>query len=157
MRIATPFLDVGELESKWYFQNMATRSYSLIWCVPVGLNSCRLRVCGASVNPFKRWHSRWGVISGPPTLRDACDRVCPVGAALQVVSCASGGGVQVAVRGGGFRGFMLGFFDGFRWQGSCRGMMSLALLGRPAILTHDVSEGSGCECRECEEREHWEV
>ena len=101
MRSATPFLDVGELESKWYFQNMATRSYSLIWCVPVGLNSCRLRVCGASVNPFKRWHSRLGVISGPPTLRVACDRVCPVGAALKVVSCAAGGGSGGGEGGGG--------------------------------------------------------
>ena len=41
---------------------------------------------------------------------DACDKVCPVGAALKVVSCAAGG-VQVVVRGGG----VLGIHVGVHW------------------------------------------
>ena len=54
-----------------------------------------LIVWGAVVNPFRRWHNLLGVISGPPTFRDAWERASPVGGALN-----RGGGGSLCVFGG---------------------------------------------------------
>ena len=82
-RSATPFFVVGAVNSRWNFQNIATRSYSFMWCFAVGLNSCKLVVWGAVAKPFNRWHNLLGVISGPPTFKDAWARVSPVGSAVK--------------------------------------------------------------------------
>ena len=54
-----------------------------------------LIVWGAVVNPFRRWHNLLGVISGPPTFRDAWERASPVGGALN-----RGGGGSLCGFGG---------------------------------------------------------
>ena len=48
----------------------------------------------AVVKPFKRWHNLLGVISGPPTFKDAWASESPVGGAL------NGGGVVASLVSG---------------------------------------------------------
>ena len=43
-----------------------------------GLNSCRLIVCGRGWKPERRWQNRFGVMSGPPTFREAWESAAPV-------------------------------------------------------------------------------
>ena len=71
----TPSLEEGELLTRWYPQNLATLQWSVICERALGRNSWRDRVWGRGDDPVRMWHSRFRVISTPPTFKEAKESV----------------------------------------------------------------------------------